>query len=390
MCIRDRCIPSTSTLSFNNCENINIYNSRFYDILETYVIRFSTCNFSKVYNCYIEKYSYIGIANANSGNNCDFSHNTLIDLYKDPSYVNTYPIILNSNEEIPTASTPMGENLYATYNYISNSTVLWESIDAHGGTNIVIIGNVCNNVYDGIACFGSYVDPQKTFNINNMIIANNIINCATEGDKLANAAHGISADGTNVIIDSNLIINAGALSSDGNAAGIYSRDNNNIKITNNILKNCRDRGIFLGVSDGAYIANNIIDGVPSSSTGETFCLFLAQPPSGQVFKNTFIENNYMSGAQHFWQNPINLRDTDYNFYICYNNNKYIGSGDFVRAPQCKPDATTSTTIASIQCARVGDIIYNSTPATGQPWAWVCITAPTSNALAVFKPIATIQ
>ena len=381
-------VANRACLNFSACRQTKIVNGIFNGIRSCYVVRFDVCNFSIVKDCYINKYSYIGIGNVNGGDNCTVDGCTLIDLYVDSSYSNTYPIMINGYEDTPTENTHMGTNLICTNNYIKNSNPFWESIDAHGGTNVVIQGNICDNVYDGIALFGSASD-SPWFRVNYAIISGNIITCSTTGTQRSVAAHGISADGYGLIIDSNVIKFAGALSS-VNGAGIYSRRNENSKITNNLIIQAYDYGMYIGISKNLLIENNYIASVLSNRSGETYCMFFSNSPTGEYYANTAIRRNQMGGAQYFWQGPNSQRAQNYQAYVGFDDNVYLSSGQFIRWMFVKPDIIPSgENVSQVQLGRQGDIIRNYAPASGAVWAWVCTLNPTSSNLPTWTPIATL-
>lgn len=362
------------TLSFNNCEDVTVKNCTIEDINSFAAIRFNGCNKARALNNHIERYSYSGIANAQGSDNLLIDGNRVIDCLNTES-VNTYPITLHSYETTPKAGQKHGSNIICTNNYIYNSAPWWSSIDAHGGYNIVVSNNVCENAMGGIAIFS---DPDRYFYASDVVISNNVIKGATTGTRRNINAAGITASGVNFSISGNIIENMAALN-DGPGYGIYAGGLDASIIEGNILKNSYGGAIYVAPSSELLIKNNVIDGVFKTSYANSgISIFMVNGVYGNVeFSGNTIRNVPSDKTMIFAPNPTYNSEVITHIIFKDNDLENMDFTDLTRFPRFYPAYCVpqfSNIAPTGRQGRKGDIIKNLNPTNGQPVGWICTSS----------------
>ena len=361
--------------SFNQCKNISFSNVKVYDSNAIMVVRFNGCDGASVEDCHIERYSYSGVANVQGSDHLLVKNCRIIDCMNVDAN-NTYPIMLHGYEFIEQGQ-KHGTDLKAINNYISNSLPHWESIDAHGGYDILVEGNVCENVADGIAVFS---DEQRYFYVKNAVIRGNIVKGATVGTIRDHPFCGITGGGDGFIIENNILENCGALSSATHGGAIYYRYGSDTIIRNNVIKNAYCHAISsTGYVKNLVISGNIIDGLIDTANADSgYALYLTTGKYGHVE----ISNNVFKGITKYYElspSPILDVANGYVPHIIYKDNVF-GEMDQTTATMfprflpnyCVPQFTVGVpTFSNIAQGYKGDIIKEQNPVAGQPLGWIC-------------------
>lgn len=364
-------------LSFNNCNKIKVSNCEITETNADFAIRFNKCRNCTAEDNYIDGYSYSAIASLNACHNVRFENNTVMNC-KNFNAANTYPIMLSGFEGALSAGAEMPSDLYAINNYVYNETPFWECIDAHGGDNIVITGNICNNAFFGINAF---TDEARHFYASNITISNNVVNCAETVTARDASAFGISVGGQNITVSGNMIRNAGKgsnTSSGMGGGGIYVRRCTDARIFGNNILNTFGSGIVITGTraDNVFIYDNTIDTVTTTianqnGNGINF--------TSDQFGDIQIKNNIIKNCQFkYWRmGTLTDRDSDLPEHVIFIDNKYddmdISVSDFQRhsLEYCVPDYSNALPGGTPKVGNKGDVIKNIAPSTGQPLGWIC-------------------
>ena len=371
-----------SEIGFKNCSKCKVVGARIENVNATYCILQLSGDGLYVGDCYINHYSYCGIGNINAGNNFSVSNCSVLNC-DNLTATNTYPITLNaydSNDGI----VKMGKNLSATHNYIYNEHPLWESIDAHGGENVEIIGNICEHVADGISCF---TDSKRNFKVTNAIISDNIINIDNTAS-LPKTLYGISAGGNRVTVANNIVNNGGQSSNTANGGGMYINNGEHIVIANNTITNSKGDAILVSPNVGENnitICNNTIDGV-TAVTGNN--------GTGIEFKN----GNY--SECHIDNNTIKNCYYGLMFPSAYTGEAYVKSTgtNFANVTQhyyretnaiteCAGNSPETSGLATLMGRRM-DIIMRTPVASKGEIGWICSVPKTADSNSVWISLGT--
>lgn len=368
------------TISFNECENITVKNCLITDVNSFAAVRVNGCEKANIVHNEIERYSYAGISNAQGSDDVLIDGNRIIDCLNADS-ANVYPITLHSYEITPYSGMKHGHNIICTNNYIYDSSPKWSAIDAHGGYNVVVANNICENTLGGIAVF---TDPARFFYAEDVTIDSNLIKIGTVGTARNVNAQGITVSGKNFTVSNNIVENAGALSTD-RAGGIRIFEMENAFVHHNVFKNSYCHfAYFGGNTKNVWLENNIFDTVNLTSFSESGIGILFQNGyygDVQIRKNkfdgvpdtkrfVFAPNNALSGNDfvahiRFYENDFdNMEFNDLTRFGNFNLN------------YCVPQFQTAAPAG--RQGRKGDIVYNLNPASGQPVGWICTASFTGN------------
>ena len=370
-------IPNKELFSFNNCDNIKVSDCNITETNADFAVRFNKCRNCIAEKNFIDGYSYSALASLNACHNVRFENNTVMNC-KNFNVSNTYPIMLSGFEEPLSVGAEMPSDLYAINNYVYNKTPYWDCIDAHGGDNIVITGNICNNAFFGI---NAITDAARHFYASNVTISNNIVYCAETVTARDVAAYGISVGGDNITVSNNIIKNAGKGSNSSSGmggGGIYASRCTNARIFGNNILNTFGTGMVISGTrtDNLFIYDNTIDTVKTTVTnlngnGISF--------TNDQYGDVQIKNNIFKNCQFkYWRVGVLInRDSNLPEHIIFIDNKYddmnITVSDFQRhdLDLCIPDYSNALPIGSPKLGNKGDIIKHISPTTGQPLGWIC-------------------
>ena len=232
-----------SAVYIDEKENCYVDNCKFYDIHLGYCIDFYHSNqFHANYN-YIDGYAYGGICAILSCHHFEFNYNIVLN-GKWTDNTNRYPIAVSGYYDINYGPAKFCK---CNFNYIEDTTPLWEGIDSHGVCDCEIIGNKIKNVAYGIACGQPTNAGDLNENNCRLLIKDNEIEVTT-------AATGYMY-GIGVTSDQN-------------------NDATEIEISNNTI---------------------IGNGTPGSYTDTTSGIWLVRRTNGTTFRNIIIKNNYVNG-----------------------------------------------------------------------------------------------
>lgn len=382
--------------SFNNCSNIRVEKCKIYDTNAYFCIRFNACNTCNAFDNYIENYSYCGIGNVQGSDNLNISRNTVLNC-KNYDANNTYPITINSYEITPVPGMHMGTNLICTDNYIYNDHPFWESIDAHGGINVVISGNICEHVYDGITVF---TDPTRYFYAENVEISNNIIICDTTATQRNVASYGITFGSKGGSCHDNVIINGGyGTTADTAGAAIYAQRCENVAVHHNTINNAYKFGILVYMANDVSIEDNIISGVRvTNPAANGIGIYFATANYGDVsIRHNRIHDCDVAFIQYptvlSGDNIPHIRSVD-NIYDDFDsstaalvNAKLIRSNSLSYG--ISDVAFVSPIVGADAQGQKGDIIRNINPAAGDTLGWICLTSKTAGTGATWRMLPTL-
>ena len=373
-------IAYKSEIGFEQCRDCVVRDAIINTVNATYCILQLAGNGLLIDNAVIDHYSYCGCGNINAGNNFSVI-NSKITNCDNLTATNTYPITLNAYDT-ETVITTMGENLSAINNYISNENPLWESIDCHGGTNIVISNNICENVADGIACFSN---NNKNFKASNVTINDNIIIIADAN--LNKALYGISAGGDCLNVVNNVIRNGGKSTTLKNCGSMYINFGTNVRVAGNIIENSDEHGIIispLGEHNNIIIENNEIIGVTAKSANNAYGIRLLTAN----YENCLLRNNTIKNSYYGYSFPgkytgsAYVKETGTTFQGV--TEEYFGESNAIT--QFANNSPSASGLAA-KMGHVGDIILKK-PASGGEIGWICTTAKTADANSVWISLGT--
>lgn len=379
------------TLSFNNCEDVTVKNCTIEDINSFAAIRFNGCNKVSAVHNYIERYSYAGISCCQGSDNVLVDGNKVFECLNDES-ANTYPITLHSYEITPYSGMKHGKNIVCVNNTVYNSIPHWSSIDAHGGIDVVVANNVCDNCAGGIAVFS---DPDRFFYAENVIIQGNIIHGATSGTIQTGSFHGITASGKNFLIYGNYLENMGYCTS-GRGGGMYLFSLEDSVVKDNVIKNSYCHALNISsLTKELIIEGNVIDGVNKTDFADSgIAVFMANGYYGNVeFKRNRVKGAAPDKRIIFAPNNVQFSD-DYVMHIRFEGNEIenMEFADMSRFGNWNLNYSVpqfiNTTPAGRQ-GRKGDIIFNLAAAAGQPLGWICTASFTGNNYATWIALPTL-
>ena len=382
--------------SFNNCANIRVEKCKIYDTNAYFCIRFNACDTCNAFDNYIENYSYCGIGNVQGSDKLNITRNVVLNC-KNYDANNTYPITINSYEITPVSGMHMGTDLICTDNYIYNDHPHWESIDAHGGINVVISGNICEHVYDGITVF---TDPTRYFYAENVEVANNIVICDNTATQRSVASYGITFGSKGGSCHDNVIINGGYGTTAATAgAGIYAQRCEEVTIHHNNIRNAYKFGILVYAANDVMIEDNIISGVRVTNPASNgIGIYFATSNYGDVsIKHNRIHDCDVGFIQYptvsTGDNIPHIRSID-NIYDDFDsstaalvNAKLIRSNSLSYG--ISDVAFISPVVGADAQGQKGDIIRNINPAAGDTLGWICLTSKTASTGATWRMLPTL-
>ena len=367
-----------SEIGFENCQDCVVRDAVINTVNATYCILQLSGNGLLIDNAVIDHYSYCGCGNINAGNNFSVI-NSKITNCDNLTASNTYPITLNAYDS-NTGITTMGKNLSAINNYISNEHPFWESIDCHGGTNIVISNNICEHVAYGIACF---TDLGRNFKVTNAIISDNIINIDSTAS-LPKTLYGITAGGNRVTIANNIINNGGQSSNTSTCGGMYINNGEHIVVANNTITNSKADAILVSpdaaTENNITICNNTIDGV-AAVTGNA--------GMGIEFKNgnyseCHIDNNTIKNCYYGLRFPSTytgeayVKSTGTNF----DNVTELYDNETNAITESASNSPEASGLAAVMGRRMDIIMRRPAASTGEI-GWICSVPKTANSNSVW-------
>ena len=364
-----------SEIGFEKCRDCVVRDAIINTVNATYCILQLSGNGLLIDNATIDHYSYCGCGNINAGNNFSVI-NSKITNCDNLTAANTYPITLNAYDS-NTGITTMGKNLSAINNYISNENPTWESIDCHGGTNIVISNNICEHVADGIACFS---ETGRNLKATNVTISDNIVIIAEAN--LNKAIYGITAGGDCLNVTNNVIRNGGKSTTTNNCGGMYINFGTNVRVAGNIIENSDVNGMIIAPgsnSNNIIIENNAIIGVTAKNLNNATGIFMM---NGN-YEICLLRNNTIKNSYYGYSFPATytgnayVKETGTTFYGV-TQELYRGSNAITEFAKNSPAASGLDRLMG----RVGDIILK-TPASGGEIGWICTTAKTEGANSVW-------
>ena len=370
-------------IGFEKCKDCVVRDAVIKTVNATYCILQLSGNGLLIDNAVIDHYSYCGCGNINAGNNFSVI-NSKITNCDNLTATNTYPITLNAYDS-NTGITTMGKNLSAINNYISNEHPLWESIDCHGGTNIVISNNICDHVADGISCFS---DTERNFKITNAIISDNIINIDNTAS-LPKTLYGISAGGNRVTIANNIVNNGGQSSNTGNCGGIYINYGEHIVVENNTITNSKVDAILVSpdvaAENNITICNNTIDGVTGANGASGVGIDLL---NGN-YSECHIDNNTIKNCYYGLKFPVTytgeayVKSTGTNFVNV--TQTYLNESNAIT--EFAENSPEASGLATVMGRRL-DIIMRKPAAITGVIGWICSVPKTADSNSVWISLGT--
>lgn len=364
-----------SEIGFEKCRDCVVRDAVINTVNATYCILQLSGNGLLIDNATIDHYSYCGCGNINAGNNFSVI-NSKITNCDNLTASNTYPITLNAYDT-NTGITTMGENLSAINNYISNEHPTYESIDCHGGTNIVISHNICEHVADGIACF---TDSERNFKASNVTISDNLIIIASAN--LNKTVYGVSAGGDCLNVVNNIIRGGGKSTTTQNCGGMYINFGTNVRVAGNIIENSDVNGIIMApgtASNNIIVENNTIIGVTAKSLNNATGIAMM---NGN-YETCLLRNNTIKNSYYGYSFPATytgnayVKETGTTFHGV-TEERYREANAITEFAKNAPSASGLDTLMG----HVGDIILK-TPASGGEIGWICTTAKTAGANSVW-------
>ena len=364
---------------FEECSDIKINNSSFYDYDGVGVICLRGCRDFKIKGNHIERYSYSGIMLLDGNINGVVSDNTVLDC-ENHTAPNTYPIMLSGYDAESPTGVGKAENIICDSNYIENEFPWWEGIDAHGGSNLKIINNTVKNCMVGIALVRG---GSHNHSIDDCLISGNTLYGPLTGEEreVSNVGITLSAvDGSNNIITDNQVYDYGIVSSlNVDIGGIKITNPDSAIIKNNTIEGCRNFGIFLSSRGrNTMISGNIIKNLlPKIPDNNVFGINI----QGTInyYDDIFIDNNILIDDNKYSKGyaiagpQSNVQNPDEYTYIKETNNKSSFNTKYFRTAFMVIEHRESNPgITGNVVGKLNDIVYNSAYKPGRPSHWICV------------------
>lgn len=355
---------ATSCLfSFDDSTGISITNTSMENLQFIWAIRMNNTKNARIEKNNVDHYSYGAFGSINGCKNIVFNENIIKNL-DIPGSGNGYPIMMSGGEEVVFN---ICENIFATNNYIENTLVRWEGIDAHGGVNLFVTGNTIVGCLNGIAVFNEEAGVYN-YKCENVTIANNI---CVGPDVSSSVGHGIIAGGKSFTIADNIIRNFDAQPLDG---GIYGRYLSDAIISDNVIEMCGCAIIFSDndtYSDGpTLIRGNIFNTCGRrSDTADSAAIKFTY-----VQKRTIIEKNIFEKSDGVLRAPSLVTASG---YIKFTENVIAEPIDDTRSginELISDTRTLAPTASNTKMGCLGDTCKLWQPTTGQPIGWICTSA----------------
>lgn len=345
-------IANKCELYFENTTKVTVKNATIKNADGNYGVLFNSCNNSKVINSIVDGYNYAAISNINGGNDFIVDHCRILNCKA--SSGNAYAIMLNGYDHQLLEDTYGGKNLQATNNYFYSDNPFWECVDAHGGTDILVSGNVFKNAPCAICVF---TDTTRRFYIKNANVSNNFIECADE-----HLANGCVCSGENLVVANNTILNGGNSAASTSALRITSVSHSHIH--HNSIRNSIDKGIEVSGADNTIIESNIIDTVTKTTDSYSRCIFI----NNGSYSGLIVRKNVFTNAevgirfpQVFTNNDKYVRAYDNQFNISSIKETNVVSGSVPQFAQ---------SVSSLTIAKVGDIVLNAGASATTTKGWI--------------------
>ena len=350
-----------SLFYFEDGYNISIKNVNVFNAPYLFVFCFENCNYVDVDNVLVNHYSYGGVLFRNGTKNATVRNSKIFNLDVAGSG-NGYPISLSGGI---TGAFVTSKNVSAINNEVDNSGTIarWEGIDAHGGENIRVIGNLIKGCIVGIACFNA---SDLAYDLNNMTIANNVIIGRADGPE----GRGITAGGKNITITGNVIRN---FTQSDRTAGLYIRICENVVASNNTIYNCKVGLLMSGNTSTVDVNNNVFTrcGHASDDAGQSPAIVLTD-----VQTATYIHHNTLHKCDGYFRVAGTLDG-----YTSITDNKLNSMTDSscYYANNIISDMRTIAP-SNLHMGELGDICRPATPTVGQPIGWICTSAWDGNSV----------
>lgn len=342
-----------SLFRFEDASNVTIKNLRVLNTRVVFVAGFYSSSDVVVDNVYIDHYSYAGVCFYDGTKHASV-RNCVIKNLDTPGAGTGYPISLSGGD---TNNFATSEDVEAINNTVDNSATIarWEGIDAHGGTNIRVIGNTVKGCIYGISVFNQVVAP--TWTLDNAVISDNVIIGRDDG----NLGHGITIGGTNCVVSNNVVKNFKQIR---RSSGIYIRSCKNTNVAGNTIEEC-NIALLLGPNDeGVYIHGNVINTCGGASENSQDMAITGV----DLQTSTIIEGNILIKLDGVLR-LFNSADQ----YVVFINNKMIDIVNYLSSNQIFAvcDILAANPSTAQPRGKTGDIVKRYPPAAGQPVAWIC-------------------
>lgn len=370
--LTDSTIVNHVVFKTEGSKNVEFHHMRLYDTAAAYCFRNVTVNGLDIHHVLIDKYTFGGIALFMGCQNINICDNEMYQLTGAHNY--NYAITLSAHEGVMVTS----NHVVCSRNTIVCTKPVWEAIDAHGGENIIVTDNHITNARNGIALMDNLDDPDNPWTLNDVVVSGNIIELGTDtsfGAVKNNSC--IVVNGNNAIIQNNVLKNAGYINKDVYYSGCIFVAGNNISVSNNIMNNVHGQVIQHKWGDNVQIKDNMLMHWTWSapSTGLTIPIFYWQsetadrPHDGDTYVENNIINDIPTGAR-LARAFASLGANGGILYVL--NNRIPEAGNLLSQPAnivCSPYSNKPTYVG-----KVGDIIRQSAPSSGQSLGWICTTS----------------
>ena len=353
--------PGNHTLSLSGCSNFEIKNNDFTNVNMESAIFVDTCEDGVIYQNKIDTYSFSGILIYNESKRVLIKNNTILN------NVNTsqgYGIecTCSANRAYP-------DDIKIIGNFVKNNHA-WDGIMSHGGNNIEIVLNTCEDCRCGIDCSAVYKNAYSVQK--NYIIADNVLIGTTDTSIAGtNINEGIifgfdsDLQSDKCIISRNIIKGFKIGTSESNG-GIKVQNANNVIVESNNIYDAK-HGISLkssiGISKNINIHGNCLKDTPTSPI-----LFIQG-----IFDGVAITNNFFTNSTKINSNFIGFATNLTSFLNCYEyKNEVI---NLVRTPISTSyrsgfhfEILTALSPSQELCVyKKGDKIYQENPSTYVGW-----------------------
>lgn len=390
-------------LIITNCNDFTVRNNIFENISAQGVL-VETSNNGKIYNNYVNETCADGIHCHRGCKNIWIYENTISKTGDDGIACFTYTTDRNE------FNTGLNENIYIFNNKINStgSTVMGygaKGISCGGSENVKIYNNIITNTFNGgISVMVDRTDSYIVARCKNVTINENIIYSNKSTSKISPITVMCQVDGeeiNDVKIFDNMIYkcyNGGVFITTENIQKVLVK---NVDIYNNTIKDTLDTnyGLFpvfrfkrcVNVRVNNNICENMLgcvvrnesDGLTDLITFEKNTIINCNTnknavPTFELYgNNNVLRENVIHDSNNNYTQHVSLKsDTN-----TIDNNKVVGKdiivayGNYKTKKVCEEGKSIlyRNAIPTVGTWKKGDICYNTTPFTGTPVGWVCIT-----------------
>ena len=345
-----------------------------------------------VRDSYIKTYKFTGIALhyvAAPCEHCKITGNSVIDCYsrtisgESGEVPNTYPIKLAGYDvRRPEQYLYPSVDVVCSGNYVENYFGWWEGIDAHGGNNLVITGNIVIGCAKGVTV-SDRNDEYANYRLGAVVISDNVIENQKNQSEFYHNASCFCVEvsgGENISVTGNALKYGGYgwRNTEGRRGGVYIAAAKDVLVEGNNISECSTS--FFDVSSNAN--NVVIRGNNCKFTSVSDVLTHA-PAIFRALNAPISEGAIFTG--YFGDNVLEAapnketREVQGSSTVPANGSYFKWAANTLRGTFADsggigifvPAHITPLQIGALKYGHVGDVCMNSAPEEHSPIGWIC-------------------